>query len=78
MRLLWLSLCGSLLCNAAITKVQILDRTSTQAVICAYISAGTPTIEVSESPDYAPLVHDVDPALFPGANSGAPVVSGPN
>src|SRR5882757_3015546 len=43
--------------------------TSTQAVF-AYSTTNTSPckLEVSERPDYAPLVHDVDPALYKDEN----------
>lgn len=55
--------------QAAVTNVRFVGSTPTQAVI-AYTAPDSSacTIEVSESESYAPPVHDVNPALFPGAN----------
>jgi hypothetical protein len=54
----------------AINNVRVTDATPRE-VILRYV-APTPaacTVEVSESPAYTPLVNDVDPTLFTGANS---------
>ena len=52
-----------------ITSVEV-TTTATQANI-QYVSPDQRpcTIEVSETPTYASLVHDVDPALFTGSNT---------
>lgn len=54
---------------AAIGEVRLLGVTNTQAVL-AYLAPDSSacTVEVSESPSFSPLVHDVDPALFSGSN----------
>jgi hypothetical protein len=64
----WLLL--ALPAQAAVTNIRILGTTSTQAVISYTAPDSNPcTIQISQSPTYSPLVHDVDPTLFPGANS---------
>jgi hypothetical protein len=54
---------------SAITNVRVVGETSTQAVI-AYDAPGVNpcAVEVSESPGFDPLVHDVNGSLFAGAN----------
>ncbi|HEY1206700.1 MAG: hypothetical protein ABSH46_04205 [Bryobacteraceae bacterium] len=67
------SLLPALLClasaQAAVTNIRLVGSTPTQAVI-AYTAPDSSAcmMEVSESASYTPLVHDVDPALFSGAN----------
>jgi hypothetical protein len=62
-----LALTGRL--DAAIDNVQIVATTATQAIISYEPSSTQPcAIQVSESRTLSPLVHDVDPQLFPGSN----------
>ena len=51
------------------SSLSLIGATNTQAVITYSASSDSPcTVEVSESPSYSPLVHDVDGTLFTEAN----------
>ena len=53
----------------AVGNLQVRGVTSTQAILGYRAPDTNPcSIEVSESPSYRPLAHDVDPALFGGAD----------
>ncbi len=67
--------------GAAITGLRVVGSTNVQAVL-SYESPvdSSCTVQVSESPDFRRLVHDVNPDLFPGSDSDARpgnVVEGP-
>ena len=67
-RLFFLLLCTGTGARAAIT-VSNISATATQALLPYTAPDSSPcTVEVSESPSYSPLVHDVDPTLFQNAN----------
>ncbi len=64
-----LCVAGSLAC-AAVT-VTVRGTTATQAILSYNLSAPSGSaclVEISESPSYAPLIHDVDGSLFSGSN----------
>ena len=55
--------------GATITEVTVSGATSTQAIISYTAPDSNPcSVEISESGSYLPLVYDVDPAKFSGAN----------
>ena len=55
--------------EAAISGVQVLGATNVQAAIGLEAPADSACrIEVSENPNYDPLVNDVNPALFNGGD----------
>lgn len=64
----WLILLLALTLSGAVTDLKVTGVTNVQAVI-QYTAPTTSacTVEVSESPSYSPLVHDVNPTLFPGS-----------
>src|SRR5260370_3682150 len=53
----------------AVGNLQVRGATSTQAILAYRAPDTNPcSVEVSESPSYRPLAHDVDPALFAGSD----------
>lgn len=54
--------------GAATFPVRVFNQTNAQFVL-QYTQTGSCTIEVSESPTYSPVVHDVNATLFSGANT---------
>ncbi|MCU1234595.1 MAG: hypothetical protein JWP63_2562, partial [Candidatus Solibacter sp.] len=63
-------LCVSSACAQSAFNVSVVGTTATQALI-SYPSPvdGACTVEISEASSLRPLVHDVDPVLFPGEDS---------
>jgi hypothetical protein len=54
---------------AAITNISVAGVTNTQAILTWTAPDAQPCkVQVSESANLTPLVHDVDPAIFPGSN----------
>src|ERR1700682_2365126 len=57
---------------SAQTSMRVYGVSATQALLYYDAPDQSPcTIQVSESPSYLPLVADLDPLLFPGADSDA-------
>jgi hypothetical protein len=55
--------------KAQIQNVQVVGTTATQAVLSYTAPSASPCqVEVGTDSSYAPLVNDVQPALFPGSN----------
>jgi len=55
--------------QAAITNLQVVGLTATQALISYNApDSGPCTIQASKFASYSPLIHDVDSSLFPGSN----------
>ncbi len=71
LRLPLLCLCA-VLAQGAVSDVKIIGSTNVQSLL-TYTSPDDSacTLEVSEQPSLRPLVNDVNPALFPGADSDA-------
>lgn len=68
-RILGLCLVGAAPAWAAITNVRVIGTTPVSAVL-GYTAPdyGACSVSISEYSDLLPLVHDVNPALFPGAD----------
>jgi hypothetical protein len=66
---IWLALLAAIAARAATIQVQVVGTTPTQAVL-SYTAPDNNacTISVSESSSLSPVVNDVNPALFTGAN----------
>src|SRR5438309_2003532 len=55
--------------SGAITNVSVAGVTNTQAILTWTAPDAQPcTVQISESANLTPLVHDVDSAIFPGSN----------
>ncbi|MBM3724375.1 MAG: hypothetical protein FJW40_02970 [Acidobacteria bacterium] len=56
--------------RAQISNVRVLGVSPTQAILAYSAPDGNPCqVEASESPALTPLIHDVNPVLFPGADT---------
>src|SRR6476620_11298611 len=69
MKLLWILIATAVFLTAQTTAppLQFLGATATQALF-SYPDSGGCAWKVSQSPAFDTLLHDVDPALFPGSN----------
>lgn len=69
MRALLLFVLGAALLPAQSLTVQVTGVTPQQAILSIHTDGSACTVQVSERADFATLVHDVDPALFQGADA---------
>ena len=77
--LAWLTV-SSIFAIGAMSPVIVSGVTNTQAILTWDAPDTNPCrVEISESPDFSPLVNDVDPAKFPGSdqdNRAGSIVNG--
>src|SRR4051812_15896480 len=58
------------LAQGAVSNVQVVGSTNVQSILSYQAPDNAPcSVQVSEHANFQPLVHDVDPALFAGADA---------